>query len=352
MVISLYHSFCHKVKTVQKRKFQFRKSLQEYKDIMSNGVYSCYSDGILNVYSLTTLKSHLYNTFDIRNRFFQLIVYGLAINIGKYKNAGVSFDQMMISHNGNIKLINARLNILRTYFVIHKSYTLTVNYINNVISNYYPCLVKLISSEDQFVDEKYIPNGNYWYKKNENLEYVGKWVFNICFEYLNYCIMHSFVYFGSIKDIKKVLRKRKNTAKVNAFINRIYNDLLNIENLRIPVVFSHNDLHFENIIKDSDDKFYVIDYEYSGKNFYFIDSITWFLREAIYKGETKYLLRFMSGEYDQDLRRISDAVQWNSCLSKKELCFLYLFTKLMICENIENEEIKKIIDFYHYVKKI
>ena len=327
-------------------------TFDKWKHKLRNGCYYlCYIEGKMGWRRFDSLNGSRYSTEIIR----RLVLYGI------YRNdsgvMGAAGEILMVSSQGNVKVVNFQggaASSVVTFFRRKGAYNRVKSFSQSELSDYFHDTVIGLDDKESASEERWIKKASAWYMHEECELETGKWIFRQFQKYLKDVKKNTLVEQYTVEDIVNDVKLSGQEEEAISLLSKIKKRIATYLYVPIPFVYSHNDLHFENILKENNKKYHVIDFEYSSENAFFFDPISWFMREAAYKNRYAYFEKFMDGEFDDELSALSKLVNFEfKNLSRLFYGYMYILLRMRIYEEnclvLGSDEIKLLDGFYDYL---
>ncbi len=107
---------------------------------------------------------------------------------------------------------------------------------------------------------------------------------------------------GESLSLAELVSNVERTPEFRVVLSRIHG-WIGGEPLTLPVVPSHGDICFKNLIR-ANDSWVVLDWEYAGPHSAVYDALNWMLVEAADQDDFTYLRRYFAGAYETSMNRV------------------------------------------------
>ena len=307
-----------------KKKKNIKNILSKYKNYLKSGVYIITPNKIY-------LKNSKWEKFlNYKHSFLIDLFFTEEINIKNYDEKDMG--ECLILSSNNLPKIFSSTHVLT---FLSYSHIQKLKRVNEYVKNYFN--TTYIEFKRDMVIEKFIMD-----EKTINLDELNT-VYTLCFKF----------YQSQQYEIKKIDIKvlENNYNKLTQENKDFIEKLIQFANQKIPFIYTHNDIHFENILK-SNNRFFFIDWEYFDKNLFFYDYLNILFVSAL-KGKKEFLDMYLRGGLDCYFDKLFDIFNIKYCKKKRnEYLYMYLLQKIVLrdCEE-EAYHFNKVINKYKKVLK-
>jgi hypothetical protein len=140
-------------------------------------------------------------------------------------------------------------------------------------------------------------------------------------------------------SLAELFSKVGRTPEFNVVLSRIHGRI-GREPLTLPVVPSHGDICFKNLIR-ANDSWIVLDWEYAGPHSAIYDALNWMLVEAADHDDFTYLRRYLAGTYDASMSRLCRLAGFNRLPPRRSDLFGYFMLERLVRRYAHRPELER-----------